>query len=139
MSNSHNLTYEDLTDDIVIIKINQSYSPHMPALNLYDYTRGCWKRKIESVKSAKYALATYKGEVVEVYKIDYWCPASELNRETVPYNPERHQDRIGFFGSVATKEIRDKYIGKSVKSFFKWGEANPVKLIKAENRTVTKQ
>jgi len=38
----------------------------MSVLNLYDYTCGCWERKIESVESAEYALATYKGNVVEV-------------------------------------------------------------------------
>ena len=126
------LTQNDITEDVVIIKINQSYDLHMSALQLYDITRGCWRRKIESVESAKYALATYKGEVVEVYKIDYWCHASELNRKTIPYNPEKHRYRIGFSGSVAPGEIREKYVGKSVKNFFKWGEADPVKLIRAE-------
>ena len=111
MEKSLYLNQDDITEDIVIIKINQSYGPHMSALQLYDATRGCWRRKIESVENARYAFATYKGEVVEVYKIDYWCYASELNRETLPYNPERHKNRIGFSGSVAPKESRDKYIG----------------------------
>ena len=31
------------------------------------------------------------------------------------------------------QKVREKFIGKSVKNFFKQGEANPVKLIKAEN------
>lgn len=39
---------------------------------------------------------------------------------------------IGIFGSVAEQKVREKYIGKSVKNFFKKGEANPVKLIKAD-------
>ena len=129
------LTPSDITEDIVIIKINKSYYPGISLLELYDVTRGCWRRKIESVESAKYALATYKGEVVEVYKINYWCPASELQRETIAYNPERHWNRIGFFGSVADKEIREKFVGKSVKNFFKRGEADPVKLIKAGGNT----
>ena len=125
------LTSSDITEDVVIIKINRSYYPGIPALELYDVTRGCWKRKIESVESAKYALATYKGEVVEVYKINYWCPASELHRETFAYNPEIHWNRIGFFGSVADNAVREKFVGKSVKKFFKRGEADPIKLIKA--------
>ena len=125
------ITPSDITEDVVIIKINRSYYPGISALELYDVTRGCWKRKIESVESAKYALATYNGEVVEVYKINYWCPASELHRETFAYNPEIHWNRIGFFGSVADKAVREKFVGKSVKNFFKRGEADPVKLIKA--------
>ena len=127
------LTLEDITNDVVIIKINRSYTPGMPALQLYDVTRGCWRRKIESVDSAKYALAVYKGEVVEVYAIDYWCHASKLNRKTLPYNPQRENNRIGFSGSVANQEVREKYIGKSVNNFFKWGEADPVKLVKAND------
>lgn len=125
------LNPEDVTEDIVIIKINKSYSPMLSALQLYDVTRGCWKRKIESVSVAEYALAVSYGKVVEVYKIDYWCTADKLNRETIPYDPEIEKGRIGFFGSVAENSIRNKYIGKSVKNFFKWGEADPVKVIRA--------
>ena len=108
------LTPSDITEDIVIIKINKSYYPGISSLELYDITRGCWKRRIESVESARYALATYKGEVVEVYKINYWCSASELHRETIAYNLEKHWNRIGFFGSVADKEIREKFVGRFV-------------------------
>lgn len=126
------LSVDDIADDIVIIKINRSYNPNMSALELYDITRGCWKRRIDSVSSAKYALATVYGEVVEVYKIDYWLPSPALNRETIPYDAEVEKRRIGFFGSVADQKVREKYIGKSVKNFFKKGEANPVILIKTE-------
>lgn len=126
------LSVDDITDDIVIIKINKSYTPNMSALELYDITRGCWKRRIDSVSSAKYALATVFGEVVEVYKIDYWVPSILLNRQTIPYDPAIEVGRIGFFGSVAEQKVREKYIGKSVKNFFNKGEANPVKLIKAD-------
>lgn len=127
------LSVDDITDDIVIIKINKSYNPSMSALELYDITRGCWKRRLDSVGSAKYALATVYGEVFEVYEIDYWVPSILLNRQTIPYDPAIDVGRIGFFGSVADQKVREKYIGKSVKNFFKQGEANPVKLIKAEN------
>ena len=48
MLNNQYLIRKDITEDVVIIKINQTYDPHMSALNLYDYTRGCWKRRIES-------------------------------------------------------------------------------------------
>ena len=126
------LSVDDITDDIVIIKINKSYTPNMSALELYDITRGCWKRRLDSVSSGKYALAAVYGEVVEVYKIDYWVPSILLNRQTIPYDPAIEVGRIGFFGSVADQKVREKYIGKSVKNFFKQGEANPVKLIKAE-------
>ena len=60
------LSYEDITDDLVVIKINKSYYKGMSPRELYEYTRGYWKRKIESVSAAKYALAVANGEVKEV-------------------------------------------------------------------------
>lgn len=51
MEKSLYLTQDDITEDVVIIKINQSYDPHISALQLYDITRGCWRRKIEVLKA----------------------------------------------------------------------------------------
>lgn len=122
------LNREDLQENIAIIKINRSYKNGLSALELYDITRGCWKRSINSVKDADYALAVVFGEVKEVYYIDRWVQAKDLNRETIPYNARFEDGRIGFIGEVAPEEIRDKYIGKSVANLFKKGDANPVRL-----------
>jgi len=40
------LSREDIKHNIAIIKINKSYSESMSALELYDITRGCWKRRL---------------------------------------------------------------------------------------------
>ncbi len=122
------LAYEDITDDLVIIKINQTYYESMSARELYEYTRGYWKRKIESVSSAKYALAVAFGEVKEVYKIDRWVPASEADNIIREYDSACHSNRIAFYGEVAPSNIRNKYIGKSVSNLYKYGEASPVKV-----------
>ena len=50
------LTREDIKDDLVVIKINKTYRDGMSAEELYDYTRGIWRRKIESVSIADHAL-----------------------------------------------------------------------------------
>ncbi len=55
------LSREDLKHNIAIIKINRSYNEGMSSLELYDVTRGCWKRRLESVKSAEYVLAVVFG------------------------------------------------------------------------------
>ena len=47
---SQKLTLEDIRDNIVIIKINKSFREGMGETELYDVTRGCWKRKIASVE-----------------------------------------------------------------------------------------
>ena len=123
------LMREDITDDIIIIKLNKSYRSGMSSEELYDITRGCWKRRIESVERAEFALAVYKGEVIEVYRISAWYSALEEIRDTVPFNPEIDLGRIIFKGEVAEEKVREKYIGKNISKLFKRGEASPVKTI----------
>ena len=122
------LNRNDLEENIVVIKINKSYRNGMSALELYDVTRGCWKRKIESVEKAEYAFAVAYGIIKEVYKIDRWFPAEQLNRETINDVPEQHIGRIAFEGAVADESVRSKYLEKSVANLFKQGEADPVKM-----------
>ena len=123
------LMREDIIDDIIIITLNKSYRSGMSFEELYDITRGCWKRRIESVERADFALAVYKGEVMEVYRISAWYSALEEIRDTVPFDPEVERGRIIFKGEVAEEKVREKYIGKNVSKFFKRGEASPVKTI----------
>ena len=121
------LERDDLDENIVIIKINRSYRKGMSALELYDVTRGCWKRKIESVQKAEYALSVCFGEVKEVYQIDCWVTSEKMKRETKPYDEELDGGRIAFFGKVADDDIRRKYIGKYVNKLYKRGDVGPVK------------
>ena len=123
------LMREDITDDIIIIKLNKSFRSGMSSEELYDITRGCWKRRIESVERAEFALAVYKEEVIEVYRITAWYSAQEEIRDTVPFNPEIDLGRIIFKGEVAEEKVREKYIGKNISKLFKRGEASPVKTI----------
>ena len=123
------LTLEDIKENIVIIKINKSYREGMSETELYDVTRGCWKRKIASVEKADYALAVVYGIVKEVYQIDKWLPAENEVRETIPYNEAVDAGRIIFKGRIADEEIRKKYLDHSVAGLFKRGEVAPVKVI----------
>jgi len=120
------LTLSDITDDIVIIKINQSYYEGISAEALYDYTRGIWKRSIKSVSVADYALSVANSIVIEVYKIDHWIPATETEFKMRKIDPKRASERIAFVGKVAEDSVRERYIGKSVAYLFKNGAANPV-------------
>lgn len=131
MSREHILTENDIRHNIVIIKINKTYHKGMTVRELYEYTRGYWKRKIESVSPAQYALSVVNGEVIEVYQIDRWIPASEADNVIREYKPERHSNRIAFDGKVAVDDVRNYYLGRNVNSLYKWGEADPVKLILA--------
>lgn len=133
ISEDRELTPDDITENIVIIKINKRYSPDMSALELYEATRGIWKRKIESVEIADYCLSVFKGTVVEVYRIEEWYPAGTTEYKTRILNQEDLANRIEFIGSVAEDTIQRKYLGKSVKNLYKNGEADPVKVFLARN------
>ena len=126
---SQKLTLEGIRDNIVIIKINKSFREGMSKTELYDVTRGCWKRKIASVEKADYALAVAYGIVKEVYQINEWLPAEDEVRETIPYNEAVDAGRIIFKGRTADEEIRKKYLDYSVAELFKKGEASPIKVI----------
>ena len=125
------LKRNDITENIIIIKINKSYESGMDAERLYDITRGCWKISIPYASQADYALSVVFGEVKEVYKIFEWVPASEEKRKTIEYDAEIEKGRIIFKGEVAPDNIRQKYLYKNVKGLFKRGEANPVKVFMA--------
>ena len=123
------LTMEEIRENIVIIKINKSFREGMSKTELYDVTRGCWKRKIASVEKAEYALAVVYGIVKEVYQIDEWLLAENEVRETISYNEAVDAGRIIFNGRTADEEIRKKYLDYSVAGLFKRGEVAPVKVI----------
>ena len=122
------LSERDIHHDLVVIKINRTYYDGMSAEALYDFTRGIWKRKIESVSVADYALSVVYGIVVEVYKIDHWMPASDTKFTARKVDPKKAAERIAFVGSVAEESVRKRYIGKSVANLYKYGDANPVRV-----------
>ena len=77
MTGVKDLAREDIVNDLVVIKINKTYRENMSAEELYDYTRGIWRRRIKSVSAADFALSVVNGIVIEVYEIDTWIPATE--------------------------------------------------------------
>ena len=116
---------KDITDDIVVIKINQSYYEGISSEALYDYTRGIWKRSLKTVSAADYALSVVYGIVVEVYEINRWVPATETVFTTRKVDPKRAAERVAFEGRIAKDSVRNRYIGKSVAYLFENGAANP--------------
>ena len=116
---------KDITDDIVVIKINQSYYEGISSAALYDYTRGIWKRSLKTVSEADYALSVVYGIVVEVYEIDRWVPATDTVFTSRKVDPKRAAERVAFEGKVAKDSVRKRYIGKSVAYLFENGAANP--------------
>ena len=95
----------------IIININRLYTRGISAQKLYDSTRASW---IVGTKRdrAKFAIASYRGLVREVYEIEKWQP---------------NGDRWEFIGKVAKDEIRDKYLNQSLENYIKKGGQNPIR------------
>ena len=130
MEKNYYLEKEDFAEDVVVIKINKLYRKGMSEEELYEATRGIWKRNLKSLEGTEYCLSVFKGEVIEVYQIDEWNPAGTTPMKTRVISPERAVGRVEFVGKIASEQIRDKYIGKSVAHLFQFGEASPVKVFR---------
>ena len=82
------------------------------------------------MERATYALAAYHGYVIEVYKIDSWDYVRNLNRPEPLHSIDiMGEKRKAFYGKVAPEDVRQRYVGQSIKEFFKRGDQNPVKFI----------
>lgn len=95
----------------IIININRLYTRGISAQKLYDSTRASW---IVGTKRdrAKFAIASYRGLVREVYEIEKW---------------QSNGDRWEFIGKIAKDEIRDKYLNQSLENYIKKGGQNPIR------------
>ena len=118
----------EIEHPVILIRINQQYRPGMANEELYDVTRGIWKLSPGRAERANYALAIFEGVAREVYKIERWLPAKELEFPTRNENL-KVEDRWGFEGHLASSKVRSKYRGCSVADDFSKGAQNPIKYV----------
>lgn len=129
--NQKYLELEDITDDVIMIRINATYYNGISDFDLYEMTRCCWKVNINQASKVKYAFSVYDGMVLEVYEIRGWFPAYstmhnfEQSKDTV----EKDTGRYEFVGNKAPEEIREKYVGGMVSAVFSKGNQNPIKYV----------
>ena len=100
-----------IEDPSLIININKRYKRFMTLQELYDATRSSWivgKRR----DKVKYAIASYRGLVREVFRIDRWNLVG---------------NRWEFIGEVAELSVRDKYLNQSLENYIKKGSRNPIR------------
>ena len=129
--NQKNLNLEDITDDVIMIRINTTYYNGISDFDLYEMTRCCWKVNLNQASKAKYAFSIYDGMIMEVYEIKAWFPAYSTmhNFKQLEETVEKDVGRYEFIGNVAPEEIRKKYVGCMVSSVFSKGNQNPIKYI----------
>lgn len=125
---SEDVNKEDITNNMMLIKINKRYRNDMTPFELYEATRGYWSVNFERAKGIDYVLSVYDGMVLEVYEVVEWLPALStfMTRPDKP-SPESVKGRYEFVGRIADDDIRKMFVDKSVKEFFSPGEQNPFK------------
>ena len=113
-----------IANDCVIININGQYNRCMGAQGIYNATKECWRMNASRVKKIKYVLSEYRGLIVEVFEVSEWY---QKNR---PYISGKKSGQTyegwGFNGKVASDDVRNLYINKSIAHTKKKGQANPV-------------
>ena len=96
----------------VAFLLEKSFMHDFGDLQLLEHTRGIWTKK--QPESVKYAYATYRGIIKEVYEIYTWVPAGTQQYFTRELDPEKAAKRHEFVGKKAPEKIRNDYIGKLI-------------------------
>lgn len=108
-----------IEDPVLLIRLTKTFSPSMTEEELYEATRGNWAISMDKAQVARHAYALNRGEVIQVYNIEYWSETEEISG--------RGTHRIRFTGTIASD--RQHHIGCSLAHYFKRGEASPTKLL----------
>lgn len=104
----------------VAFLLEKRYLHNFGDLQLLECTRGIWRRK--QPKEVRYAYATYRGIVKEVYEIYTWVPAGTQQYFTRELDPEKIGKRFEFVGKKASPEVRDRYLGKLIEKKRSYGD-----------------
>ena len=99
----------------------------MPAVELYDATRGVWAIGPQR-DQARYAFAIFEGIVREVYEIRQWLPAGST-LYTRPAATVEVPGRWEFVGRLAPDRLRRKYIDRDVSAYLTPGSRNPIRYV----------
>ena len=92
--------------------LEKTYKHDFGDLAILEHTRGIWRHKHS--EDIKFAYATYRGIIKEVYKIFTWVPAGTQEYFTRVLNPEAVSKRWEFVGKKADDSIRELYVGKII-------------------------
>ena len=106
-----------IRDPSILININNLYRRDMTESEIYNATRTSWKISLNSVSDIKIAFSVYRGIIREVFTVNRWLPSPEV------------KGRYMFEGKIAPKDVREKYLNKSVSKYWKRGSQNPIKYV----------
>jgi hypothetical protein len=112
---------QNIAADCVLININKTYKRGSGFKGIYEATRESWVMDKYRIPSIKYALAEYKGWIVEVFQISKWYAVDTIDNKGKP------KVRWGFTGVVAPTDVKTKYFNTSVAHVKVPGASNPIR------------
>ncbi|WP_127142103.1 LEM-3-like GIY-YIG domain-containing protein [Flagellimonas marinaquae] len=107
-------------EDCIIININKNYNRGDGVDSIYLATKEIWKMADWRPKNYRYVLSEHRGLIREVFEVEEWYEKERTDRNGKPYIG------FGFNGRVAFKDIRDRYIHKSIKQAKPRGYSSPI-------------
>ena len=96
----------------VAFLLEKSFKSNFGDLELLEITRGVWAHKQSD--DIKYAYATFRGVIKEVYEIFSWVPAGTQQYFTRTISEEAIASRYEFVGKKASEAVRNLYVGKVI-------------------------
>lgn len=116
----------DISENVVLIKLSDSFRYNMEAIDLYDYTRGRWIISELRRNKITHAFAIFDGIVQETYSVLKWFEAGTTFTNRIEKTEWLATERWEFIGSIS-EEMRKKYRYKSVDHYWKKGARNPIR------------
>ncbi len=115
----------NITEKVVLIKLNKTFRYNMHPNELYDTTRGIWRISKNRQHEISHAFAVYDGIIQETYKIEAWFNPDETFT-SIDTSKWEKENRYEFIGNIC-ENMRKKYRYKSAEHYWKSGNRNPIR------------
>lgn len=112
-------------DLIILININFLYKKDMSYDDLYWVTRRSWRIAPKHANKTKLVCCVYRWIIREVFEI---TQPREIDQERCQRNPEQ-KPRYMFTWKLASENIRNKYLHKSVGNYWKQWAQMPIRYV----------
>ncbi|WP_226063315.1 LEM-3-like GIY-YIG domain-containing protein [Kaistella polysaccharea] len=116
----------EIGSDCIMININRKYQRGNSVQSIQDATKETWTIRKSRLNQIKFVLSEYRGLIVEVFEVINWY---EKERGFLPTSKRYGETKIGFGFNmkIASEEIRNLYINKSVAHTKKKGAASAIR------------
>ena len=117
----------NITERVILIKLNQTFQYNMSAIDLYEITRSAWPVSIDTAtgkNNVTHAFAVYDGIIQETYNILQWFKAGTTLMKRKHDIEKDISNRWEFIGSIS-EEMGKKCRYKSVEHYWKKSSEHP--------------